>query len=188
MKTAVHLILTLSIIGIVAGGSLSMVSEWAAPLIAANQKAATEEAIFLVHTGGKRYEEVKNAGCEVYKVYDSSNKLLGYSLVYEGSGFQGKIKIMAALTEDLNKILSYEILEQAETPGLGTKVTEDPFKSQFKNLTTTPSIIGLKGAIPTNPNEIQTVTGATISSKAVVAIINSGISHMRSVKEKGGIL
>lgn len=188
MKTAIHLILTLSIIGIVAGGALSLVNEWATPLIAANQKAATEEAIFLVHSHGKRYEQVKNAGCEVYKVFDDNNNLLGYSLVYEGNGFQGKIRLMAALSEDLNKIISYEILEQSETPGLGTKVNDKEFKGQFRNLVTTPSIVGLKGTVPSNPNEIQTITGATISSRAIVSIINNGISHMRSIKEKGGIL
>lgn len=188
MKTAVHLILTLSVIGIIAGGSLSVVSQWAAPLIAANQKAATEQAIFMVHLEGKRYEAVENAGCEVYKVFDGSDKLLGYSLVYEGNGFQGKIRIMAALSEDLNKILAYEVLEQSETPGLGTKVTEEPFKGQFKNLVTTPSINWVKGVPPSKPNEITAITGATISSKSIVAILNNGIEHMRSIKEKGGIL
>lgn len=188
MKSATSLILTLSVIGIIAGGSLALVSEWATPLIAANQKAATEQAIFLVHTQGKRYETVKNAGCEVYKVFNENDQLLGYSLVYEGNGFQGKIRLMAALTEDLNKILSYEILDQSETPGLGTKITEDPFKAQFKDLVTTPIITWVKGTPPSKPSEIQAVTGATISSKSVVAIINNGIAHLRSIKEKGGIL
>lgn len=186
MKTVIHLILTLSIIGIVSGGLLSLVSDWAAPLIAANQKSETEKAIFLVQPKGKTYEQVKDAGFEVYKVFDESNKFIGYSLAYEGNGFQGKIRLMAGLSEDLNKITSLQILEQTETPGLGTKVTEDPYIGQYKNLVTSPKIEWVKGVPPSKPNEIQAVTGATISSKSVVAIVNDGVAKMKSLKAKGG--
>ena len=188
MKTIIHLILTLSVIGIIAGGLLSIVSEWATPLIAANQKAETEKAIFMVQPEAKKYIAVKDAGCELYKVFDSQDKFLGYSLVFEGNGFQGKIRLMIGLTEDLSRIKALEILEQSETPGLGTRVTEDPYKGQYKNLVTTPSITWVKGVPPTKPNEIQAITGATISSKSVVAIVNNGIAKLRSIKEKGGIL
>lgn len=185
MKTVTNLILTLSIIGIVAGGCLSLVSDWATPLIAANQKAETEKAIYLVQPEGKNYEEMKNAGFAVYKVLNAASSLIGYSIVYEGNGFQGKIRIMVGLKEDLNTITSIEILEQTETPGLGTKVTEDPYKSQYKNLNAVPNVEWVKGVPPSKPNEIQAITGATISSKSVVEIVNNGIAQMRKLKEGG---
>ena len=122
-----HIVASLTIIGIIAGGSLSLVNDWAAPKIAANQKAETERAIYLVHLDGNRYEEIKNAGFEVYKVFDRADSSVGYSLVYSGNGFQGKIRLICGLSADLEKILALEILEQVETPGLGTKVTETPF-------------------------------------------------------------
>ena len=136
MKQVAHIIATLTLIGVIAGGSLSLVNNWAAPKIALNQKAETERAIYLVHLDGKRYEEIKNAGFEVYKVFNEADSSVGYSLVYSGNGFQGKIKLMIGLTEDLNKTTSIEVLEQSETPGLGTKILEPPYKDQYNGLVT----------------------------------------------------
>jgi Na+-translocating ferredoxin:NAD+ oxidoreductase subunit G len=187
MKTIIHMILTLSILGIIAGGSLALVNGWSAPLIAANQKAETERGIFLVQPEGKTYEKVDNAGFELYKVFEEDNDLVGYSIVYDGNGFQGKIKIIAGITPELDKIKSIEILDQVETPGLGTKITEDPFKNQFRELNTSPGIAWVKGTPPSAPNEIQAITGATISSKAVVDILNGGMNRLRDLKAKGGL-
>ncbi len=187
MNQVVKMIVTLSGIGIISGGLLSRVDNWSAPLIAANQKAQTEEAIFKVQPSAKTYEAVSAVGVEIYKVSDSAKNSVGYSVAYSGNGFQGKIRMMIGLSPDLEKITALEILEQVETPGLGTRVTEDPFRNQFKGLETSPQINWVKGVAPSKPNEIQAITGATISSKAVVAIMNEGISKMRELKKEGKI-
>lgn len=187
MKAVIHIIASLTIIGIVAGGSLSFVNNWAYPLIEANKKAETEKAIFLVNPEGRSYEKILNAGFEIYKVKDEVNNDIGFSLVYEGNGFQGKIRLMIGLSTDLKKITMYEILEQSETPGLGTKILEDPFKKQFTGLNAVPKIEWVKGKVPGKPNEIQTITGATISSKAIVTIINNALEKARALKEKGAL-
>lgn len=187
MNKVTQMLLVLTSIGIIAGGLLAMVNDWASPLIAANKKAETEAAIFRVQSEGKSYEKINNAGFEVYKVMSEDSQVIGYALVYEGNGFQGKIRLICGLTEDLEKIKSMEILEQVETPGLGTKVTETPFTDQFKMLQTSPTINWVKGVPPSEPNEIQAITGATISSKAVVAIINNGISQMKKLRDAGGL-
>ncbi len=180
MKTIISMLLTLSLIGIVAGGGLAKVSAWADPLIAANKKAETERAIFLVNPAGKSYETVPNLKFTIYSVFDEAKQQIGYSLPWEGNGFQGKIGVMIGLSTDLSTITSIEILEQTETPGLGTKVTEDPFRKQFDKLVADPDVAWVKGAPPTKPNEIQTITGATISSKAIVAIVNDGLATARA--------
>lgn len=185
MKDIIRIIIVLTVIGLIAGGCLSLVSNWAYPLIAANQKAETERAIFLVQPEGKSYEAVSNAGFEIYKVFDETKEAIGYSLVYEGNGFQGKIRLMLGLNNELSEIKFLEVLDQVETPGLGTKVTEDMFRDQFKGLQTTPQINWVKGAPPEKPNEIQAITGATISSKSVVEIINAGIGKARELKQRG---
>lgn len=185
MKKIVHIIATLTFIGILAGGSLSLVNNWAAPKIAINQKAETERAIFLVHLDGKRYEAIKSAGFEAYKVFDESDSSLGYSLVYSGNGFQGKIKLMIGLSADISKITSIEVLEQSETPGLGTKILESPYKDQYNDLVPGTAIKLVKGIEPSNPNEVQAITGATISSRAVVTIVNEGVSKLRILENKG---
>ena len=185
MKEVIRIVAALTLIGVIAGGSLSLVNNWAAPKIVLNQKAETERAIYLVHLDGKRYEEIKNSGFEVYKVFNEADKSVGYSLVYSGNGFQGKIKLMIGLTEDLNKITSIEILEQSETPGLGTKILEPRYKDQYKGLTPTPIIKLVKGVETSNPNEVKAITGATISSRSVVAIVNQGVEKLRLLENKG---
>jgi Na+-translocating ferredoxin:NAD+ oxidoreductase subunit G len=186
MKKIIHMLLTLTVTGVVAGGALALVNGWSLPLILANQKAETERAIFLVQPEGKTYERVADADFEVYRVFEENNDLAGYSLVYSGNGFQGKIKIIAGITPELDKITSLEILDQVETPGLGTKITEDPFKNQFKGLNVD-TVKWVKGSLPDEPNEIQAITGATISSKAIVDIINGGMAKLRDLREKGGL-
>ncbi|MBM4171024.1 MAG: FMN-binding protein [Ignavibacteria bacterium] len=185
MNNVIKMILTLTVIGIFSGGLLSEVSNWATPKIKKNQKAEIEKAIFVVHPNGKYYEVVQNNKVEIYKVFDAEKNLIGYTIVNSGNGFQGKIKIMTGVNIKLNKITSIEILEQVETPGLGTKITEEPFKNQFQEITALPNIIWVKGKSLEQSNEIQTITGATISSKSVVEIVNAGIEKARESKNRG---
>ena len=185
MKTIFHIISTLTIIGLISGGLLSVVGGWAEPLIIQNQKKETEKAIFLVQPQGKKYETIPNLGFEIYKVFDENYSQIGYSMAYDGNGFQGKIRIMLGLSKDLNSITAMEILDQVETPGLGTKVTEPDFKKQFESLQTMPLIKWIKNKEPENPNEVQAITGATISSKSVVEIINEGVAKAKISQQNG---
>ncbi|MBN1446558.1 MAG: FMN-binding protein [Bacteroidetes bacterium] len=186
MKTILGMLITLSIIGVASGGGLALVSSWADPLIAANKKAATELAIFQVQTQAKDYKPVETVSYECYRVFDASGNAVGYALPWEGNGFQGKIRMMIGITADLSTLTAIEVLEQVETPGLGTKVTEDPFRSQFADLTAEPQVDWVKGAPPTRENQVETITGATISSKAIVAIVNDGLQHLRKDLAEGG--
>jgi electron transport complex protein RnfG len=186
MKIIISMIVTLSIIGIISGGGLALLSSWADPLIAANKKAATERAIFQVQPEGKNYKKMESVAYELYQVLDEGNNVLGYALPWEGNGFQGKIRMMVGVTSDLMTITAIEVLDQVETPGLGTKVTEDPFRSQFSGLKADPQVDWIKAVPPTKENEIQTITGATISSKAIVAIVNDGLTNLRKDIKEGG--
>ncbi|MDX9758514.1 MAG: FMN-binding protein [Bacteroidota bacterium] len=186
MKTIIAMLATLSVIGIVSGGGLAMVSGWADPLIAANKKADTERAIFLVQPDAKNYEAVTQVTYELYRVFDDTGAPAGYSLPWEGNGFQGKVRLMIGVNPDLTTITAIEVLEQVETPGLGTKIAEDPFRGQFNGLRAEPQVDWIKGTPPTKENEVQTITGATISSKAVVAIVNDGMTQLRKDMAQGG--
>ncbi|MBR9974239.1 MAG: FMN-binding protein [Bacteroidetes bacterium] len=186
MKTIIAMLVTLTIIGVVSGGGLAMISGWAAPLIAANKKAATERAIFLVQPEAKQYEAVAEVPYELYRVLDEGGQPTGYSFPWEGNGFQGNIRMMIGLTPDLATITAIEVLEQVETPGLGTMILEDPFRGQFNGLKTEPQVDWVKGAPPTKENEVQTITGATISSKAIVDIVNDGLARLRTDLAQGG--
>ena len=67
-----------------------------------------------------------------------------------------------------------EVLESKETPGLGDKIIKDMvFKENFSKLSVDPEIVSVPTGTRSAPNEVDTITGATISSKAVVSIINA---------------
>lgn len=185
MKLLLHMLATLTIIGIVSGGLLSEVSKWAKPKIALHRKAETEKAIFLVQPNAKSQKKIETVDFEIYRVFDENNEPIGYALPYEGNGFQGNIRLMVGVKNDLKEIVGMQVLEQTETPGLGTKVTEEPFTNQFVELVAEPNVGWVKGALPTKTNEIQTITGATISSKAIVDIVNGGLMKLREVKNSG---
>lgn len=178
MKLVIHMLAALTVIGVISGALLSEVNSWAAPKIEANRKAETEKAIFIVQSEATQYKKIENTDLELYEVFDSKNNSLGYALPYEGNGFQGKIRLIVGINKDLKNMVGLKVLEQVETPGLGTKVTESAFTNQFNDLLVDPEIAWVKGIQPSNPNEIQAITGATISSKAVVRIINEGIQKL----------
>ncbi len=184
MKLVIKMIFTLSIIGIISGALLSELSGWAEPKIAKHRLEDTKKAIFLVQPNGNNYKKIESLEFELYTV-SIDDSLIGYALPYSGSGFQGNIRLIIGLDNELQKITGMRVLEQVETPGLGTKVTEEPFTKQFKNIITNPFLKCIKGAKATKANEVEAVTGATISSKAVLRIINSGLTEVRSLKEEG---
>ncbi|MCR4416821.1 MAG: FMN-binding protein [Ignavibacteria bacterium] len=179
MKKVLQIILVLTFTAVVSGFVLSSVNNWAKPLIEENRIKAISQAIFLVQQNGVRYEKLKIDEIDVFEVFDENNNSIGYAVVSEGNGFQGTIKLIFGIDKDLNRIKAIEILEQVETPGLGSLITEDNFKNRFKNLNTQPLIQVVKGKKPSNDNEVQAITGATISSKAVVRIVNDAISKLK---------
>ena len=68
-----------------------------------------------------------------------------------------------------------EILESRETPGLGDKIYKDAaFVANFDDLSIEPEIVTVKRGTKSAPNQVDAITGATISAKAVVRIINQG--------------
>ena len=71
------------------------------------------------------------------------------------------------------KVVGMEILESRETPGLGDKIYKDAdFVGEFSDLSIEPEIVAVKKGTGTQDNHVDAITGATISAKAVVRIIN----------------
>ena len=126
-----------------------------------------------------RTEKLKLAdGQEVYKVLDG-DKLLGWAYVAKGKGFGGDIKLLIGLNPQADGLVGIDVLEDVETPGFGHSINDEKtWKSKFRPRDGQP--IPLKKPLvvikttpkPGNPYQIQAITGATISSKAVVSIIN----------------
>ena len=181
MRKTIQMISVLTIVGLVSGAVLVFTYKYANPLILDNQKSEMEGSIFKIFPEADTYDKDIIEDNVVFRVKDKSGKLLGYAFLAEGNGYQGVIKMMAGIEPDLETLVGIEILESQETPGLGQEITQDEFKAQFKGLTTSPEITYVKNKPPERPNEIQAVTGATVSSSAVVSILNEKI---KTIKEK----
>lgn len=190
MNVSIKMILVLTLIGTISGGLLSIWNDFTAPKIEAYRLQELKAAISDVLPPHDSYEETKIGGTTLYVGKKNNvNEPVGIAFRAIGSGFQGKISIMVGITPNFEKLIGIKVLEQIETPGLGTKIVIDPskksdpywFPKQFKNVETSPAIEVVKNKKPTKPTEIQAITGATISSKALVRILNDSI---KMVKQK----
>ena len=109
----------------------------------------------------------------VFGGYDEDGKLVGYAIPGAGPGFQDIVSLLFGYLPDVRKVVGMEILESRETPGLGDKIYKDlEFVANFHDLAIDPEIVAVKKGRKAAPNEVDAITGATISSKAVVRIIN----------------
>lgn len=153
------------------------------PKIEANRIAEERRAIFSVLDRATDYEpierEVEEDGdMEIMRIFRGigpDGATVGYAFIAEGPGFSAIITMMVGLNIETRKLTGLKVIAQLETPGLGTKIVADKFTGQFVGLAIDPKIEYLKNRIPDKPNQIQAVTGATISSVAVVKAINKRV-------------
>jgi len=175
------MVLVLSVVGVVSGGALVGIYRYAQPRIEVNRERALRVAIFEVLPGAETHETIVKEGKTIYKGFDSSGRLIGYAFTGNGPGYQGTIEVMIGVDPELQKTKGIEILESVETPGLGAKITERLFRDKFRGLVIRPLIELIKGKSPEKPNQIQAITGATISSQAVIDILNKTIKEIRGI-------
>lgn len=182
MNNIVKMFLNLVVIGALSGVILSGVFSVADPMIKANKERELKEAIFVVLPGARDFKIIeKTVGQEkliVYKGIDENGQPVGVAFKADGGGFQGNIGLMVGLETDYLKLKAIEVLEQLETPGLGDKIRDASFKDQFKGLDVKPKVEYIKYRKPEKPNQIQAITGATISSEAVVKNINRAVEKV----------
>lgn len=89
------------------------------------------------------------------------------------TGYHGEIDLMVGVTPD-GKLTGVSIMTHTETPGLGARITEEQFTKQFQ---------GLSGEIALG-SEVSAISGATISSKAVVSAVNDALSQFPKVMKE----
>ena len=172
------------ILSIVFGILLALVYAKTNQQYIANQDAATIESIAKTIPGAAAAGDLQTVkvplsdGQEVYKVLDSQ-KLLGWAYVAKGKGFGGDIKLLIGLNPQADGLVGIHILEDVETPGIGHKINQEvAWLSKFRPRDgqpiplNKPLVVVKTTPKAGNPYQIQAITGATISSKAVVSIIN----------------
>ncbi len=182
MNAVTKMFLNLTVVGAVSGVILAGVFHVADPLIQANKEKELKEAIFVVLPEAKDYKVIeKTIGQETFRVYeglDANGSPVGLAFKADGGGFQGNVGVMVGLNLDYLKLKGIKILDQVETPGLGNRIGEPAFEEQFKGIEITPKVEYIKNRKPEKANQIQAITGATISSSAVVSNINRAVEKV----------
>ena len=181
-----RLVMTLAIAGLISGVAIIGIYESTLPTITANKARELREAVFKVLPGVSQMQQLVYRDGElviaelmrkgeqaVYGGYNQQGDFVGYAIPGAGPGFQDTIGLLYGYTPERKLVLGMEVLESRETPGLGDKIYKDAdFVGSFSALSIEPEIVAVKKGEKSKPNEIDAITGATISSKAVVRIIN----------------
>ena len=184
--SSLRLVLTLAIAGLVSGIAIIGIYETTLPTITENKARELREAVFKVLPGVSRMQALVHRDGElivvevpdkdepvIYGGYDDQGDFVGYAIPAAGPGFQDTIGILYGYEPGEKLVVGMEVLESRETPGLGDKIYKDAeFVGAFSALSVEPQIVAVKKGTKSGANEIDAITGATISSKAVVRIIN----------------
>jgi electron transport complex protein RnfG len=117
--------------------------------------------------------------------YDASGKLLGIVVEASERGYGDLISAMYAYAPDRKIITGFQVVDMRETPGLGSRIASDPeFAKNFTALDATHPIKTVKHGTKQNPWEIDAISGATISSRAVGRMLAKSVQEMVPVIEK----
>ena len=191
--SAFRLLMTLGFAGAVAGALLVFVFQWSNPLIQAYDAMVLQEAVTEVLKGPDHFESVfvvegelmtqvpegvDTLGLDkVFLGYDQGGNPVGFAMESRGFGFQDIITVIFGYDAEAGQVIGMKVLNHAETPGLGNKIEDQPFVGEFDG-----ADAPLEGVKPDRntgaSNQVDMITGVTISSKAVIRIINERIAEM----------
>lgn len=188
-------------IGVISAFLIVMSFELTLPRVQRLKAEALEKAIFEVLPGtvrtqafgidteGNLYElkEGDKPETALYAGYNKDEKLVGYAVEASGQGYADIISILYGYDPEAQKIIGFQVLESKETPGLGDKINKDEgFLNNFKGLDVSVSndgklsnkVITVKHGEKQNPWEIDGITGATISSRAIGTIVGESTTKV----------
>ena len=190
---ATAMLVVLGGIAMLSGLLVVLAAQLTAPLIAENQREAIERALVKVIPGSVTYRRYKveegrllpagEADDDIlYAGYDDRGRLLGIAARAAAQGYADMIYLLYGYDPGCECIRGIQVLKLAETPGLADKIMKDPdFLKNFEALDARLDaagtallnpIVTVKHGSKRNPWEIDAISGATISSRAVGKALN----------------
>ncbi|MHC4157927.1 MAG: FMN-binding protein [Planctomycetota bacterium] len=121
----------------------------------------------------------KKVKSNIYKAVSDTGKCAGWAFNISGSGFADKIELVVAVDEDFQKFAGYAVLASNETPGFGDQIKLPYYYNQFAGAPAEELELVKTGNAEKIDSEIVAITGATVSSEAVVEIINNSITQIK---------
>jgi electron transport complex protein RnfG len=188
MKENLKLGLILFVITAFAGLCLGFVNDLTAVAIAENASITSSDLVELL-PGAKSKSNLEVAGAsseEKIKVIEAfevqgDSELVGHIFKVTTKGFHGTVDLFVAISKE-DKLSGIKIISHTETPGLGAKIVEDKFRSGFSNKKIDKGVNMVKTEAKQD-NDVQAITGATVSSKAIGNGVNTAIKYyMKNIK------
>jgi electron transport complex protein RnfG len=146
---------------------------------------AFEVAIKDANIPGDKGQIVKT---NVYKALDEKGNSIGFAFVATGTGFGDKIELVMAVDANCGKFLGFQVLLANETPGFGDKMKNDSFRNQFKGAPAEQFTLARIGKPEKIDSEIVAISGATVTSTAVVNIFNKSIVSVKEQLHQEGLI
>ena len=187
-------------VGLLCGLLIVSVYQLTKPRIDRNKAEALQRAIFHVlpearssttfRLGeGENFEILQGEGAGgrlVHAGYDESERLIGFALEAQGMGYADVIRILYGYSFAEDAVVGIRVLETKETPGLGDKIETDPeFLQNFERLDASLTedlsailhpVEMVKHGNKEHPWQVDAITGATISSRAIADMLSKSTS------------
>jgi electron transport complex protein RnfG len=180
------------------------------PIIKVNRQRALEAAIYRVLADTKSFAALtlngesldrknhlqkasKSSSPTIYACFDAQQRLIGFAIPAQGMGYQDAIDLLYGYSTQSESIKGLVVLQNRETPGLGSKIESRRFLENFSNIEINLKSIGdqwqhplelIRNTHKTHSRQIDAITGATISSQAVVSILNRSLAFWLPILAK----
>lgn len=169
-KEYIKPLIVLTAIALVFSGALAFVNSMTAPVIEAAGEERTFESMYGIipeATGFVPIDFAQNMNDSIKEAYRTENGV-GYIFIAAAKGYSGDITVMCAIGDD-GKIIAAQALSHTETQGIGTVVDQESFLAPF-------------AGADSHLTGIDTVTGATISTRAFIRAIDDIFAAYDSIR------
>lgn len=191
MKPAISLLLICAVIT----AALAFTNAITIDQIKVSEASAAKEAMEAVLSSADRFEAIESLDGisedkpglitlnEAYNGF-KGDALEGYVFQVVTKGYGGDINVTVGVNKD-GQITGVNVGNNSETPGLGKKAEDPQFKSQMEGIVPNGPLVIVKSA-KSKPEEIEAISGATITSTAVVKAVQAAMEAFSAINEKGG--
>lgn len=176
MKYILQLGFLLLIICAIASGILAFVNSKTQPVITERkikEEEETRRALLPQAVTFEKNSAEADSSFIYYVARDSTDNIIGFAFIASKSGYSSIIKSMVALSTDF-QIINMKVIDQNETPGLGSNCTNDEFPKLFKDLGYENLMVDKDGG------PITSLTGATITTRAITNSIKESINLLNT--------
>lgn len=185
MRNVLNIGLRLTLIAVLAAAALGYTNRITSQPIEDQRELAKQETMALVLPDAAQFEEIAVPAEWQDRIVsasvgtDAQGNPVGYAVAAQQKGYGGPVNVMVGL-DTAGVLTGASILEHNETPGLGAEAAKPAFIDQYKDKTAPLTVV--KNGNP-GESEIQAVTGATITSRAVTGAANSAAEFVSTLAE-----